>query len=69
MLRILTILTILTNLLDACLQGIMETIVVRERLILRNPILFSVSQRPSVPYQFLENRNEQIYTQFSGLRS
>ena len=32
------ILTILTNLLDPCLQGIMETIVVRERLILRNPI-------------------------------
>ena len=32
-------------------------------------MLFSVSQGPSVPYQFLENRNEQSCTQFSGLRS
>lgn len=31
--------------------------------------LFSVSQGPSVPYQFLENTNEQSCTQFSGLRS
>ena len=29
-------------------------------------MLFSVSQGPSVPYQFLENRNEQSCTQFSG---
>ena len=32
-------------------------------------MLFSVSQRPSDPYQFLENRNEQSCTQFSGLKS
>ena len=32
-------------------------------------MLFSVSQRPSVPYQFLENRTKQSCTQFSGLRS
>ena len=32
-------------------------------------MLFSVSQGPSVPYQFLGNRNEQSCTQFSGLRS
>ena len=32
-------------------------------------MLFSVSQGPSVPYQFLGNRNEQRCTQFSGLRS
>ena len=32
-------------------------------------MLFSVSQGPSVPYQVLENRNEQSCTQFSGLRS
>ena len=32
-------------------------------------MLFSVSQGPSVPYQFLEHRNEQSCTQFSGLRS
>ena len=32
-------------------------------------MLFSVSQGPSVPYQFLENRNEQSCMQFSGLRS
>ena len=31
-------------------------------------MLFSVSQGPSVPYQFLENRNEQSCMQFSGLR-
>ena len=30
-------------------------------------MLFSVYQGPSVPYQFLENRNEQSCTQFSGL--
>ena len=32
-------------------------------------MLFSVSQGPSVPYQLLENRNEQSCMQFSGLRS
>ena len=32
-------------------------------------MLFSVSQGPSVPYKFLEKRNEQSCTQFSGLRS
>ena len=32
-------------------------------------ILFSVSQGPSVPYRFLENRNKQSCPQFSGPRS
>ena len=32
-------------------------------------MLFSVSQRPSVPYQFLGNRNKKSCRQFSGLRS
>ena len=32
-------------------------------------MLFSVSQGPSVSYQFLENRNEQSCTHLSGLRS
>ena len=32
-------------------------------------MLFSVSQGPYVPYQILENRNEQSCRQFSGLRS
>ena len=31
--------------------------------------LCAISQGLSVPYQFLENRNEQSCTQFSGLRS
>ena len=30
-------------------------------------MLFSVSQGPFVPYQFLENRNEQACTHLSGL--
>ena len=32
-------------------------------------MLLSVSQGPSVPYQFLENRNEHSCMQFLGLRS
>ena len=32
-------------------------------------MLFFVSQGPSVPYQFLGNRNEQSCLQFSGLKS
>ena len=41
---------------------------------LRDPICYSfllcvVSQGFSIPYQFLENRSEQSYMQFSGLRS
>ena len=32
-------------------------------------MLFSVPQGPSVPYQFLENRNKQCCMQFSRLRS
>ena len=47
---------------------------VRGRSTLRDPIccflpLCAVSQGLSVPYQFLENRNEQSCMHFSGLRS
>ena len=47
--------------------------IVRGRSTLRDPICFiplcAISQGLSVPYQFLENRNKQSCTQFSGLRS
>ena len=50
-----------------------KTLIVRGRSTLRDPICFlplcAVSQGLSVPYQFLENRNEQSCMQFSGLRS
>ena len=47
---------------------------VRGRSISRDPVCHSlllraVSQGLSIPYQFLENRNEQSCAQFSGLRS
>ena len=46
---------------------------VRGHSTLRDPICFLplcvISQGHSVPYQFLENRNEQSRMQFSGLRS
>ena len=46
----------------------------RGRSTLRDPICYflllcGVSQGLSIPYQFLENRNEQSCMQFSGLRS
>ena len=59
-------------------HGILQTRIlkwgaVKGRSTLRDPIGFlplcAVSQGLSVPYQFLENRNEQSYSQFSGLRS
>ena len=47
--------------------------IVRGRSALRDPVCFlplrALSQGLSVPYQFLENRNEQSWTLFSGLRS
>ena len=48
--------------------------IVRGRSALRDPICYSfllcaISQGFSIPYQFLENRNEQSCTQLSGLRS
>ena len=50
-----------------------KTLIVRGRSTLRDPICFlplcAVSQGLSVPYQFLENRNEQSCTQFSVPRS
>ena len=48
--------------------------IVRGRSALRDPICYSfllcaISQGFSIPYQFLENRNEQSCTQFLGLWS
>ena len=41
----------------------------KESHMLFSSLWCAVSQGPSVPYQFLENRNEQSCTQFSGLWS
>ena len=48
--------------------------IVRGHSTLRDPLCYflllcAISQGLSIPYQFLENRNEQICMQFSGLRS
>ena len=48
--------------------------IVRGHPTLRDPLCYflllcAISQGLSIPYQFLENRNEQICMQFSGLRS